>query len=188
MRLFSLAAEILPLAALFIGNSLYNIFIGAAASVWLAACILLITWLRERRLARFVIFSVLVSAVFTLVAFWAGDSLFIKIQPSLFNGLMALALLAGWLRGLPVMQLFFGAQFTLTQPVWMQLSLRWGLFFAALVLANEWAWRHLEDDGWVAFKVFFVAPATGLFMLAQLPLTLRGQAAARKSQPPDGEA
>ncbi len=26
MRLFSLAAEILPLAALFIGNSLYNIF------------------------------------------------------------------------------------------------------------------------------------------------------------------
>ena len=57
MRIASLAFEILPLVALFIGNSIYNIFIGAAASVGLAAVILLFTWLKEKRLARFVIFS-----------------------------------------------------------------------------------------------------------------------------------
>jgi len=56
MRIASLAFEILPLVALFIGNSIYNIFIGAAASVGLAAVILLFTWLKEKRLARFVIF------------------------------------------------------------------------------------------------------------------------------------
>ena len=175
MRIGSVAIEVLPLVALFVGNSLYNIFVGAACSIGLAASILIITWIIEKRLARFVIFSVLVSALLTVTAFWAGNSLFIKIQPSLFNGLMSVALLLGWLRNIPVMRLFFGAQFNLSEPVWMKLSLRWGLFFAFLVLANELAWRNLGDDDWVTFKVFFIAPVTGLFMLAQLPLTMRGK-------------
>ena len=175
MRIGSLAIEILPLIALFVGNSLYNIFVGAASSIGLAATILIITWIIEKRLARFVIFSVLVSALLTIAAFWAGNSLFIKIQPSLFNGLMSVALLLGWLRNIPVMRLFFAAQFNLSESVWMKLSLRWGLFFAFLVLANELAWRNLGDDDWVTFKVFFIAPVTGLFMLAQLPLTMRGK-------------
>jgi intracellular septation protein len=53
--------------------------------------------------------------------------------------------------------------------------LRWGLFFAAATVANEVAWRALSDDAWVLFRVFIMAPATGLFMLAQLPITLRGR-------------
>jgi intracellular septation protein len=179
MRIASLAFEILPLVALFIGNSIYNIFIGAAASVGLAAVILLFTWLKEKRLARFVIFSVLISTVLTITAFWAENSLFIKIQPSLFNGLMSLTLLLGWCRGVPVMRLFFGSQFHLTESVWMKLSKRWCVFFIFLVLANELAWRNLADDEWVIFKVFFVAPATGLFMLSQLPLTISGRVKAK---------
>jgi len=175
MRIASLALEILPLVALFIGNSIYNIFVGAAASVGFAAVILIFTWLNEKRLARFVIFSVLISTVLTIAAFWAENSLFIKIQPSLFNGLMSFVLLLGWCRRVPVMRLFFGSQFQLTEAVWMTLSLRWGLFFTFLVLSNELAWRNLGDDDWVTFKVFFIAPVTGLFMLAQLPLTIRGK-------------
>jgi intracellular septation protein len=45
----------------------------------------------------------------------------------------------------------------------------------AATLANELAWRALSDDDWVSFRVLIMAPATGLFMLAQLPITLRGQ-------------
>ena len=33
-----------------------------------------------------------------------------------------------------------------------------GLFFLGLVIANEIAWRVLDDDGWVTFKVMVVAP------------------------------
>ena len=43
-----------------------------------------------------------------------------------------------------------------------------------IVFSSEIAWRQLSDDDWVAFRVFVMAPATGLFMLAQLPLTLYG--------------
>lgn len=170
-----MAAEIAPLAALFIGNAIADIFVGAQAAVACAAMIILYNRIAERRWAAFALFSVVVSAVFTAAALLFGDSLFIKIQPSLFNGLFCLILLGGWVRGQAVMKLFFGAQFSLTIETWRALSLRWGVFFGFLALANEGAWRLLDDDGWVWFKVLFAAPLTGLFMLAQLPITLRGR-------------
>lgn len=175
MRLVSMAGEILPLAGLLIGNALANIFVGAVAAVGLAMMVILYNRLIERRWANFAVFSVAVSAVFALVALLTDDSLFIKIQPSLFNAMFSALLIGGWLRGKAVMKLFFGAQFSLNEETWRLLSLRWGLFFFFLVIANEIAWRVLDDDGWVTFKVVIVAPATGVFMLAQLPATLRGR-------------
>tara|TARA_B100000575_G_scaffold65494_1_gene50306 strand:- start:3925 stop:4488 length:564 start_codon:yes stop_codon:yes gene_type:complete len=175
MRLVSMAGEILPLAGLFIGNALADIFVGAFAAVLLAVGVVLYNRFLEKRWANFAVFSVVVSAVFAFTALVTEDSLFIKIQPTLFNAMFSTMLLGGWLRGKAVMKLFFGAQFSLREDTWRLLSLRWGLFFLSLVIANEFAWRMLDDDGWVTFKVMFVAPATGLFMLAQLPATLRGQ-------------
>ena len=175
MRLISMAGEILPLAGLFIGNAMADIFIGALAAVALAAGVILYNRIAERRWANFAVFSVVVSAVFATVALLTEDSLFIKIQPSLFNAMFSVLLIGGWLRGKAVMKLFFGAQFSLDEATWRLLSLRWGLFFFCIVIANEIAWRVLDDDGWVTFKVMVVAPATGLFMLAQLPATLRGR-------------
>jgi len=175
MRLLSMASEILPLGALFVGTHYGSIFIGASASVITAGIVVLITRLTEQRWAHFAVFSVLVSCLFTACALIFGDSLFIKIQPSLFNGLFALILLAGWFRNIAMMKLFFGAQFSLTERTWLTLSGRWGWFFLSLVIANEWAWRSLTDTGWVNFKIFVVTPITALFMLAQLPITLRGR-------------
>ena len=182
MRLISMFSEIMPLLVLFIGNSVYNIFIGAAASVICTMLVLAITWLLEHRIARFALFSATLSFCFTLAAIWLGESLFIKIQPTLFNGLFAFVLLGGWLRGAAMMKQFFGAQFTLPNDVWKTLSLRWGIFFLCLALANEWAWRSLSDDGWVAYKVLVASPATAAFMLAQLPITLRGSREAKMAE------
>ena len=74
-----------------------------------------------------------------------------------------------------MMREFFGTQFQLTAPTWFLLSRRWGLFFLCLAIANEIVWRNGSDAGWVAFKTFVAAPASVLFMMAQLPLTLRGR-------------
>lgn len=175
MRLGSLAFEIVPLAAFFIGHSLYGLFVAAGASVAAAAVVLTVTWLIERRIAVFPVFSVVVSAAFTAAAILSAEAVLIKIQPTIFNGLFAVTLLGGLCAGHAMMRVFFGAQFHLDDRTWHLLSLRWGLFFASLAIANEAAWRTLSDDGWVTVKVFVFAPATALFALSQLPLTLRGR-------------
>ena len=79
MRLISFAFEILPLAALFIGNSLYDIFIGAMAAVVAALILTIYVYLAERRVSSFALFSVVMSVLFTGASLIAGDSLSAKL-------------------------------------------------------------------------------------------------------------
>ena len=185
MRFMSMFSEIAPLAVFFVINAAYGLYAAAVASVLVSALLVGVTWMVEKRLARFAVFAVSIAALLTAAAIMAEEKTFIKIQPSLFSGAFALVLLGGALRGRAMMRVFFHAQFDLPDTVWFQLSLRWGLFFAAATVANEVAWRVLSDDQWVSFRVLIMAPATGLFMLAQLPITLRGrrmQAEAMKAE------
>ena len=175
MKLVSFFMEILPLAGFFLGFELYGLFSAAIISVVLGLLVLGVNWIMTQRLARFALFSVVFSAGLTVTALYFNAAIFIKIQPTIFNGLFAAVLLGGMLAGKSMMHEFFGAQFQLTMRTWFLLSRRWGIFFLCLAIANELVWRNASDAGWVAFKTFFAAPASILFMLAQLPLTLRGR-------------
>ena len=175
MRLGSFLSEILPLASFFIFYRLYGLYAAAIAGVTVSAFMLLYFWLVERRVAKFVVFSTLFSGVLTATAILASEKLLIKIQPTISSLVMASVLLGGLLRGKAMMQVFFGTQFRLTEATWFQLSFRWGLFFMAAAIGNELAWRYLSEENWVMFRTFVMSPATGIFMLSQLPLTLRGR-------------
>ena len=177
MKLVSFFLEILPLAGFFLGYEIFGLFAAAVISVGLGALVMGANWLQTRRLARFALFSLLMSGGMTLAALYFNAAIFIKIQPTIFNGLFAIVLLGGLFFGRAMMREFFGTQFHLTAPTWFLLSRRWGLFFLCFAIANELVWRNASDADWVAFKTFIAAPASVLFMMAQLPLTLRGRIA-----------
>jgi len=167
--------EILPLVVFFIGYEWGGIFVAASLSTATGTGLLFYARLTQDRFAYFPCFTVVLSAIFTLFAIITEVETFIKIQPTVFNGLFGIVLLGGAMRGIAVMRYFFAAQFSLDDRTWMTLSRRWGMFFIFLALANEWAWRGLDNDGWVWVKTFVFAPLSGVFMLAQLPITLRGR-------------
>jgi intracellular septation protein len=62
---------------------------------------------------------------------------------------------------------------SITERGWRLLSLRWGLFFAAMAGLNELVWRTQPTDLWVSFKVFGLLLLTFAFALAQMPLLSR---------------
>ena len=175
MHLVSFFSEILPLASCFVFYRLYGLYAAAIAGVSMSAFMLLYFWLVERRVAKFVVFSTLFSGVLTVTAILASEKMLIKIQPTISSLVMAGVLLGGLLRGKAMMQVFFGTQFRLTEATWFQLSFRWGMFFLVAAIGNELAWRYLTEANWVTFRTFVMPLATGIFMLAQLPLTLRGR-------------
>ena len=175
MKLLSFFLEILPLVGFFVGFELYGLFSAAMISMALGALVMGVNWFKTRRLAIFALFSLIMSGGLTLAALYFNAAIFIKIQPTIFNGIFAIVLLGGVVVGKAMMQKFFGTQFQLTTPTWFLLSRRWGLFFLCLAIANEIVWRNASDADWVAFKTFIAAPASALFMMAQLPLTLRGR-------------
>ncbi len=175
MQLGAFFFEILPLAGFFVGFHYFGLLAAAAISVALGALVLGVVWLRDAKVAMFPLFSLLMSAGLTAAAYLFAADIFIKIQPTIFNGIFAAVLLGGVMMKRAMMREFFGRQFQLTDETWHRLSFRWGCFFLVLTIGNEAAWRLLSDADWVTYKVIVAAPASGLFMLAQLPLTLRGR-------------
>ena len=177
MRLGAFFFEILPLVGFFFAFHHLDLMFAAVISVGLGLFVLLVARVREKRFAKFPTFSLIISALFTLAALLFDSAVFVKIQPTLFNGAFAATLFFGLFRGQAMMREFFGDQFDLTDFTWRQLSIRWACFFLILAVANELAWRLLDEAEWVAYKTFVAAPASMIFMLMQLPLTLRGRRA-----------
>ena len=112
-------------------------------------------------------------AGFTAAAVLFDAAIFIKIQLTIFNGLFAAVLLGGLPIGRAMMQVFFAKQFFHRRNM-VPAELRVGMVFLCLAMANELVWRNaMTQIGFL--KTFIAAPASVLFMLAQLPLTIRGR-------------
>ena len=175
MRLSAFFFEIIPISGFFISAQYYNLITVAIISLILSLMVILTFYLYEKRVSKFQIFSIFMSALLTSAAYLLDNENFIKIQPTIFNGFFSFVLLAGLLYKQSMMKHFFGSQFFLTDQTWYKLSLRWGLFFLFLTIINEITWRQLNTVDWIFVKVFILMPLVGVFMLAQLPLTLRGR-------------
>ena len=93
MKLGAFFVEILPLLAFFVGYQYFGLLMAAALSVVLGAAVLVLARWRDGRIAAFPLFSVVMSAVFTAIAWGLDDGLFIKLQPTIFNGMFAAVLL-----------------------------------------------------------------------------------------------
>ncbi|MBL6679151.1 MAG: septation protein IspZ [Proteobacteria bacterium] len=175
MRLSAFFFEIVPLSGFFISAQYYNLIISAIISLILSVLVIITFYFIEKRISKFQIFGICMSGLITIFAYLFNDEIFVKIKPTIFNGFFSAVLLIGILNKKAMMKQFFGSQFFLNDETWYKLSLRWGLFFLLLTIINEIAWRNLETEDWVFLKVFLLSPLVGIFMLAQLPLTLRGR-------------
>lgn len=149
-----------------------------ATAALLAATLagLALSWLYLRRLPAMALVTAGVVAVFGGLTLWLQDETFIKMKPTIANALLAAVLLGGLALGRMPLKLLFGTALDLTEPGWRALTLRCGLFFAAMAGLNEIVWRTQSTDVWVSFKVFGLLGLTFAFMLAQAPLIARHRA------------
>jgi intracellular septation protein len=180
-----LALELGPLVLFFVANAYANRFgIGEDQRFFVATALFipatLIALAVNYMLIRKLPIMPLVSAVF-VVAFGGltlllKDDTFLKLKPTIVNGLFGIALLGGLYFRKPLLQIVLDSVFELTDEGWRKLTLRWALFFLALAAINEMVWRTQTTDFWVSFKVFGIMPLTVAFALSQMPLILRHEA------------
>ncbi len=168
-----LALELGPLAVFFAANARFGIF--AATGVFMAATLtaLALSYALQRRLAIMPLVSGVVVLVFGGLTLWLQDEVFIKLKPTLVNGLFGIVLLAGLRLRKPLLEILFDGMFRLTEEGWRKLTLRWGVFFLALAGLNEIVWRNFSTDTWVTFKAFGLMGLTLVFAFAQAPLIAR---------------
>ncbi|HDZ74251.1 MAG TPA: septation protein A [Aurantimonas coralicida] len=149
------------------------LFVATALFMAAMAISLSVSWAITRTLPIMPLVSGAVVLVFGTLTLWLQDETFIKMKPTIVNGLFAGVLLGGLVFGKSLLGYVFDQAFKLDAEGWRKLTLRWGLFFIFLAILNEVIWRSFSTDFWVAFKVWGTMPITILFMMAQFPLIKR---------------
>lgn len=116
----------------------------------------------------------LVTAVFVLIfgglTLYLQNDTFIKMKPTIVNGIFALCLFGGLMFGKSLLAYVFDSAFKLDDEGWRKLTWRWAFFFCFLAVLNEVVWRNFSTDFWVNFKVWGTMPISMLFMMLQFPL------------------
>lgn len=167
-QLIKLVVEFGPLLVFFVANSRYGIYTGTGA--FMVATV--VSLIASRTLLGRIAVMPLITSVFVLVfgglTLWLQDDHFIKIKPTMVNGLFAAILFVGLATGRLFLKIVFGEVMRLTDQGWRILTFRWAFFFVFLAGLNEVMWRFFSTDTWVAFKVFGIMPLTFIFALCQI--------------------
>ena len=156
-----------------LGNFGGPLFVATALFMVAVAVSLAVSYALTKRLPIMPLVSGAVLLVFGSLTLWLQDEVFIKMKPTIVNGLFAAVLLGGLLFGKSLLGYVFDSAFKLDEEGWRKLTLRWGVFFVVLALLNEIVWRGFSTDFWVAFKVWGIMPLTVLFTMSQMPLIMR---------------
>lgn len=163
-----------------------------------AAALAYSAW-RERRIAPMMMISAVIIATMGALTFVLHDKTFFFMKPTLVYLLFAALLGGGLAAGRNFLKTLFDGALTLPNPAWRTLTVRYALFFVALAVANEVAWRHLTrgctigpapvdgigaflrdcaaaplakcpgEAAWVNLKVFGFTALNVVFALAQAP-------------------
>ncbi|MEO1471379.1 MAG: septation protein A [Pseudomonadota bacterium] len=124
-------------------------------------------------LPRMAVVTAVVVAVFGGLTLWLQDETFIKMKPTIVNGLFALVLAIGLMQGRSYIQFVMGEALPLDERGWTIFTQRWCGFFIGMAVLNEVVWRTQDTETWVAFKTFANIPITLVFVACQVPLLKR---------------
>ncbi|KAB2849757.1 MAG: septation protein A [Hyphomicrobiaceae bacterium] len=178
-QLMKVGLELAPLIIFFLVNAKAGIFPAVLAlTIATAVSLTAMLWL-FRKVAPMPLVSAALVFVFAGLTWYFQNETFIKIKPTIVYLLFAAPLLLGLLFKRPLLQLMLEDAMQLKEEGWWTLSLRWGLFFVAMAVLNEIAWRNFSTDTWAALKIGFVLLAM-VFGVAQVPLILKHQVESAK--------
>lgn len=129
-----------------------------------------ILWLLTGQLSRIQVFTAFMVIFFGALTAWFNDERFFKMKTSIVNGMFAVILGIGLLRGKSLLKWVMGDMLPMQDEGWMILTKRLALGFAALAIANEIVWRTMSTDAWVKIETFGFPIALFLYLWAQIVL------------------
>lgn len=172
-QLLKFLVELGPLVVFFLTNARAGIFWGTGLFIVATLISLVASRVLFGRVPVMPLVSAVVVVVFGGLTLWLQDELFIKLKPTIVNGIFASVLFGGLFFGKSLLRYLFGDVFALDEEGWRKLTFRWACFFVFLALLNEAAWRFFTTDQWVTFKVFGIMPITMAFAISQVGLLQR---------------
>lgn len=165
--------EMLSLAAFFIGYKFGGIMTATACIVAATITTTTISYIKEKTINKMQLVSVAILLVFSGLTLFSGNTIFIKMKPTIIFSTFAITLLFGQMFNKPLIKYVFGGGIQLEQQNWQVLNFRFAILFAVLALTNEVIWRNFDENIWVNFKVFGTMGVMFIFIISQLPFLMK---------------
>ncbi|MEI6730200.1 MAG: septation protein A, partial [Pseudomonadota bacterium] len=166
---------IFPIAIFFVAYKFFGIRTATFAIIITTLISLAIIYRIEKRIAIAPLVTGIVVTIFGGLTIWFNNEMFLKLKPTIVNLIFSVILIIGYFMKKGLIKHILGAAFNLSEENWRILSLRWGIFFLAMALLNEYVWRNYTTDIWVNFKVFGLIGITMIFALTQSPFIVKHQ-------------
>ena len=164
-----------PLAVFLLLYWQYNLFAATGGLMVAVILGLALSYGLERTVPIMPLVTAGLVLVFGGLTLWLDDERFIKMKPTIVQGLFAIVMFGGLLFKRPVLKPLFGHAWQLNDDGWRKLTLRFGVFFVVSGILNEFVWRTQSTDVWVNFKVFGLMGLTFIFIMTQVPMIKRYQ-------------
>ena len=121
----------------------------------------------EKRFAPLPLITGAFALVFGGLTIFFHDESIIKIKLTVQNAMLAVVLLGSLPLNKSPFKYLLGEAIHVTDQAWRVLTLRYGLYFCAIAIANEFVWRTQPDAVWVQFRVglWILACVFGLFQI-----------------------
>ena len=162
-----------PLAVFFVAYLMAGLMAATAALIAATAVALILSMAVAGRVPLMPLVTAIVVGIFGGLTLWLDDPRFVKMKPTIVQGLFSVVLFGGLALGRPLLKPLIGAAWPMDQDGWRRLTLRFAIFFAAMALLNELVWRTQSTDFWVSYKVFGILGLTMIFAMSQAPLMKR---------------
>jgi intracellular septation protein len=173
----NLLSEFGPLITLFVVNAVWNVTAGIWALIGTTILSLIVMWMVLRRLPMFALIAGGITLIFSVVALYTHDPMWVQLKVTLFNAVFAVFLAVGLMMKKNFFKYTFEKTFHYSTEGWNKFTASFIVLFLLLAAANEsvrigFPWDHHFDlfgwstDGlniWVMFKVAIVMPLTGLY-------------------------
>ncbi len=134
---------------------------------------ILASYLLTKKVAKVALFSAIILTFFGSATIFLHDDIFIKMKPTVVNLTFSMILFYCYFAKKLWLSNLLGSKIQISEKSWLQLSLRFAIFFTLLAILNEIIWRSFSTDFWVQFKVFGMMPISIIFMLSQMPFLMR---------------
>ena len=157
-------------------DSLQKILTATGAFMAAMVAAMIASYMAEKTIAPMLWVTFAIVMVMGGLTLYFSDESFVKMKPTLVNGIFAAVLGFGLLRGQSYLKLVLESGFPpLTQTGWMVMTRNWALYFAVMAVLNEIVWRTQTTDMWVTIKTFGYLPLTLVFTFTQVPLIMKHQ-------------
>lgn len=126
------------------------------------------SWWQTKKVSPIALFSFGMILVFSLLAVWLKNDIFIKMRPTMiYTSMGAILLYSVWIKRNLLKSLFDGA-IHMADNHWRGLSIRAGIMYLMLGAINEIVWRSLPEKTWVYYNAWGDVAINMVFWVANL--------------------